>query len=148
MAEENQNQPFDPVEGLSSLRDSIRKAVDAGVKSITNSNFPAVDIYRQGDSLVVQTEPLDGLDATTIDVEMVGQDLTVRGTTRNPNDVGQDAYLRRERNYGQFARTLTIPVRGVANEARAKVKDGKLTISFPLEVDSDDDVIRVQVADS
>lgn len=146
MSEENQ--PFDPVEGLSSLRDSIRKAVDAGVKSITNANFPAVDIYRSGDELIVQTAPLDGLDATTIDVEMVGQDLTVRGTTRNPNDLEPGAYLRRERNYGQFSRTLTIPVRVIANEARAKVKDGKLTIAFPLEIDGDDEVIRVQVADS
>jgi HSP20 family protein len=146
MSEEKQ--PFDPVEGLSSLRDSIRKAVDAGVKSITNSNFPAVDIYRSGDELVVQTAPLDGLDATTIDVEMVGQDLTVRGTTRNPNDLDPGVYLRRERNYGHFSRTLTIPVRVIANEARAKVKGGKLTITFPLETDGDDEVIRVQVTDS
>jgi HSP20 family protein len=142
-----EKQPFDPVEGLSSLRDNIRKAVDAGVKSITNANFPAVDIYRRENEIVVQTEPIDGLDATTIDVEMVGQELTLSGTTRNPNDLEPEAYLRRERNYGQFARTLTIPVRVVANEARAKVKNGVLTVTFPLEKTEDDDVVRVQVAD-
>lgn len=140
-------QPFDPMEGLTSLRDNIRRAVDASVKSITNATFPAVDIYRQGNDVVVQTEPIDGLDATTIDVEMVGQQLTLRGTTRNPNDLAPEAYLRRERNYGQFARTVTIPVRVVANEARARVKNGVLTVTFPLEKSGDDDVVRVQVAD-
>jgi HSP20 family protein len=143
----DEKQPFDPIEGLSSLRDNIRKAVDAGVKSVTNATFPAVDIYRDGNSLVVQTEPIDGLDATTIDVEMVGQELKVSGTTRNPNDLLPESYLRRERNFGQFSRTVTIPVRVVANEARAKVKNGVLTVTFPLETNTDEDVIRVQVAD-
>jgi HSP20 family protein len=145
---DNERKGFDPVEEISNLRDNLRKAVDAGVRSVTSAMYPPLDIYREGDTVVVRTAPLDGLDATSIDVEMRGAELTISGTTRSTDEVVSEAYLRRERNFGQFSRTVTIPVRVQAEAASAKVKHDVLTVTFPVEPRRDDDVIDVRVAGS
>jgi len=139
--------PFDPVEGLTTLRDNFIKAVDAGVRSVTNSHFPPLDVYRDGNTIVVQTIPLDGLDASTIEVAMEGEILTISGVTRPTLDIDPTAYIRRERSYGKFERSIVIPVAVEATAAKAKVRDGILTVTFPTTAPDEDDVIDVQVTE-
>lgn len=145
----DEKKPFDPVDSFTSLRDNLRKAVEAGVKSVTQTGFPPVDVYQSDGHVVVQTGPIDGLDATTIEVSMTGYELTISGATRSTSDIPTDSYLLRERNFGQFTRTITIPVKVKASEAKAKVKkNSALTISFPIEQKDNSDVIDVQVTDT
>jgi HSP20 family protein len=141
------NQQNDPMNSINAIRDNLRKTLDAGLKSITSSQFPPLDVYREAELVVVRTPPLDGLDPSTIDVTMVSTELTISGTTRSTDEVPSESYLRRERSFGQFSRTITIPIRVKAEEAKAKVKNGVLTITFPTVASEDSEVIDIQVAD-
>lgn len=116
-----------------SLRDNIRNRVNKAVNSVTQAKYPLLDIYQLDGHIVVQTAPLDGLDPTTIDVVMDGDNLTITGTTRTNDTIPSENYLVRERNFGQFSRTLTLSVKVKAHEAKATFKDKVLKITLPLD---------------
>lgn len=141
---------FDPVNSLSTLRDNLKnrlnQAVDTGIRSI--AQYPLMDVYKTDDAVVVQTEPLDGLDTDSIEVVITDNQLTISGTTKCPaNDIAIDDYLRRERVYGDFTRTITIPVAVKPEVAKAKYKAKILTVILPLKITDDAEVIGVQIAD-
>lgn len=125
------------------LRDTINRAVD----SITRLPYPMLDVYRTADAVIIVTAPIDGLNPGSIEVSILGQDLIVQGETQPTEDIPQEAYLRRERRFDGFSRTVTIPVRVKAAEASAKVKNGVLTIRLPLADTDRSEIIDVQIAD-
>lgn len=78
--------------------------------------------------------PIPGCKADDIEVEVVGEDLTVRAKREFKEiDDEKSHYLRRERATEEFEETVKLPhaVKGV--EAKAQYNDGVLTITIPLE---------------
>ncbi len=126
---------------------NLRKAVNRAVSTVTTPTYPPLDVYRDGNTVVVKTAPIDGLQANTIDIEMTGKELTIRGETQPTESVPSNIYLQQERVFGQFSRTITIPVRVKPEEATAHVKQQVLTVRFPVAPDERSEIINVQVAE-
>jgi HSP20 family protein len=78
----------------------------------------------------VATAELPGFDLESIDISIVGDTLNVSGS-REPEDVGEGRYHRRERGCGSFTRSFQLPfqVAGVAVEAT--FERGVLRIVLP-----------------
>lgn len=129
--------------GLSNLR----KVVDHAVNTITAPTYPPLNVYRDGNTVVVQTAPIDGLQATTVDIEMIGKELTISGETHLKESIPSDAYLRQERVFGRFSRKITIPIQVKPEEATAHVKHQVLTVRFPVAPDQRSEIINMQVAE-
>lgn len=92
--------------------------------------YPAVNIYDDGESFMVRAE-IAGLDKESLDVTARRDQLTIRGK-RTLQPAGESAsYHRREREGGQFRRTLTLPQPIDAEKVVATYRDGILEIVLP-----------------
>lgn len=132
----SQGQSFDPARVLSSLRESVGKVVEDGLTAVSGSQGLTVDIYETDSAVVVKTSPILGAQPESIDVSLTGDALTIRGETRPDESIPAESYLRRERKYGPFSRTVTIPRPVKPDQALADFKDGVLTITLPKTDDA------------
>ncbi|BCV23192.1 Hsp20/alpha crystallin family protein [Moorella sp. Hama-1] len=92
---------------------------------------PRIDVY-QTDREVVATVELPGL-VTKDDVEITATEdtLTVRGEIRRSEEGGERNYFHSERFYGNFSRTVSLPVQVQPEKATATYKNGILDIRIP-----------------
>ncbi|GBD27668.1 Spore protein SP21 [bacterium HR30] len=91
---------------------------------------PAVDVYEEGDDLVVKAE-LPGLTKDQVEVHLTDKTLTIKGEKQRSEEVKEKDYYRSERTFGSFTRTITLPVEVKADAANATLKDGVLEIRLP-----------------
>lgn len=126
---------FDPSRELSNLRNIFGRVLEQGVQavqSISGSNL-RLDIYEVEDTLIVRTSAIDGIVADSIEVNMENNVLTISGDTRpEPTPVNAN-FIMQERRFGPFSRSVTINIPVRSAEAKAKLKDGALTITFPID---------------
>ena len=93
-------------------------------------DFPPINIWVSENGAIVSAE-IPGVDPAEIDISIVQETLTLRGT-RNlepPKDAG--TYHRRERGTGSFARTVELPFRVNGDGVEAKFCSGILCITLP-----------------
>jgi HSP20 family protein len=88
---------------------------------------PVVDIYDEADKIVFKAE-LPGLDKKDISISLKDQVLTLKGERSADNEVKEDRYYRRERTYGRFERSFTLPAGLNPEKVKADYKDGVLKI--------------------
>jgi HSP20 family protein len=89
----------------------------------------AVDVYETKEKLVVKGR-VAGVNKSDLDVSISDNTLTVRGTLSAGNEDGVENYFLQECYWGEFSRSLVLPVPVKEDEIEAVLKDGVLTISF------------------
>jgi HSP20 family protein len=92
----------------------------------------AVDVRESNDAFVV-TASVPGVSADEVDITVLGETLRIRGERREQQEASGEAgrWLLRERRFGAFERTITLPSVIRSNAASADFKDGVLTITLP-----------------
>ena len=89
-----------------------------------------VDVAESDQDIKVTAE-LPGMDEKDIDVRASDGMLTISGEKKTERETKDDDYIVRERSFGRFERTLSLP-EGVKTEAaQATFKNGVLTITIP-----------------
>lgn len=89
----------------------------------------AVDVYETREKLVVKARTA-GVNKDDLDVSISDNQLTVRGTLSSGTEDGVENYFLQECYWGEFSRTIALPVPVKEEEIEAVLKDGVLTISF------------------
>lgn len=89
----------------------------------------AVDVYETKEKLVVKARTA-GVNKNELDVSISDNQLTIRGTLNAGNEDGVENYFLQECYWGEFSRTIALPVPVKEDEIEAVLKDGVLTISF------------------
>lgn len=125
------NQGFDPIKALNNFRDGLNRLIEDGVSVVSGSQLLPVDVFETETHIVVKAGPIVGVSPEAIDVSMVGETLTIRGEAKADVEVENNSYLRRERKFGAFTRSVGIPLPVKADQAAATYKDGVLTITLP-----------------
>lgn len=142
---------WDPLKQLANMRDNLRdnmnRILEEGIASVGGSVI-ALDIYETEDAVIVETNPIPGATGENIEVSITGDVLTIKGETVKRDELGQATYLRQERRFGQFSRSVTIPRDVNSEEAKATFKDGILTITIPKSEKSRPQVIDITSADT
>ncbi len=100
------------------------------LKTETEVIAPAVDIYEEGDDLVLKAE-LPGLNKEDIEVKVTDDYITISGEKKKEEKVEEKNYYRYERSYGSFSRTFRLPVEIQTDKAKAKFENGVLEIRIP-----------------
>lgn len=153
MSEEQNNEPsqdqteqprrWNPLRDLSNLRDNVNRVLEQGLASVSGSPTIAIDIYETETAVIVRTSPLGNIQADDIDVSITGDTLTIRGEIKADAEVDETNFLRRERRFGSFQRSVTIPRPIKAEETIASFENGILTITIPKTEEATPRVIRV-----
>jgi HSP20 family protein len=93
-------------------------------------DFPAANIWVSGDQAIISTE-IPGLDAEALEVSVVNNLLTLRGS-RQPEEAHEDeTYHRQERWCGKFAKTIELPFAVEPGKVEARFTKGVLYITLP-----------------
>jgi len=94
------------------------------------ANYPAVNLWLNEDGAVVTAE-IPGVDVKDLEINVVGETLTVSGD-RKAESVSNDAvYHRQERGFGKFTRMVELPFAVDANKVQATLEKGVLRIYLP-----------------
>lgn len=89
----------------------------------------AVDVYETKERLVVKARTA-GVNKNDLDVSISDNQLTIRGTLSAGNEEEVENYFLQECYWGEFSRTIALPVPVKEEDIEAVLKDGVLTISF------------------
>lgn len=81
---------------------------------------------------VIARLPLPGCKSENIEVEVLGDCLTVRATQNKQNNEDKKGrYLRQERSTEEYEESVSLPVAVYGSKTTAKYVDGVLTITLP-----------------
>ncbi len=111
------------VERLFDSLDGLTRTGAAGV-------FPAVNVSEDAEAVYVRAE-LPGVDAGDLDITVENDTLSIRGERRPAAGDETVSFHRRERGWGAFRRSLSLPCRVDSAEVQALYRDGLLTITLP-----------------
>jgi len=96
------------------------------LRSVPRGAFPAINIYDQGDAVVLYTE-MPGVRPQDIDLSVLNETVTLKAQ-RKADDDEHDRTYRRERVAGEFARTVTLPDPVNPDSVKAQYANGVLTV--------------------
>jgi HSP20 family protein len=91
---------------------------------------PSIDMLQTDDDIIVKAT-LPGIAADDLDIQITGDTLSLRGETKEEEEVKEGKYHLRERRYQSFSRSLRLPTTVVADKAVAEMKNGILTLTLP-----------------
>jgi HSP20 family protein len=102
----------------------------------------AVDVYETKERLVVKARTA-GVNKADLDVSIADNTLSIHGTLSAGTDEEVENYFVQECYWGEFSRSIALPVPVKEEEIEAVLKDGVLTVSFTKV--KQDTVKKIQV---
>ena len=126
---------WEPVRDFLSLRDAMDQLFDEmisqpGSMAAGNRLMPAIDLY-QTDEAVVLKASLPGINPDDLKISVTGDVLTIQGEQAAEREDKQATYHIRERKWGSFSRSLSLPVPVKSDKANAEYENGILTLTLP-----------------
>lgn len=124
--------PRSSFDRLSTLKDLFDSAFQlSGPMSGPSSAWsPSLDVFEDEEKVTVQVE-LAGLKKDDIDISLEDDVLTIAGERKSEKEAREGESFRRERIYGSFRRSITLPSAVKADSVAAAYQDGVLTITLP-----------------
>jgi HSP20 family protein len=122
---------WDPFGELSDLRSRFDRLFGEFTDGHERAWMPAIDVMRDNENLVLRAD-MPGITPDEVAIEVEGDILTVSGGHQEETEQKEERYVRRERRYGSFVRSMTLP-RGVDPKSiKAHTKDGVVEVTIPL----------------
>lgn len=90
----------------------------------------ALDVAEKEDDFVVKAS-VPGISPDDLDISLTNDVLTIRGETKEDSEVNEETYHLRERRYGSFMRSITLPVPVQSDKVDAAYDNGVLTLTLP-----------------
>jgi len=119
------NNPFLQLRNLQKEINDLLGGISSGGLS-----FPRVNISYNGNQVKISAE-LPGLNKENININVIGDQLSLEIEKKMP-DYGSEVQIhRREINYGKFMRSFDLPYEVNPDEVKAKLKNGILEIDLP-----------------
>ena len=125
------------------FREAFSPATGGGEVS-TRTWAPPVDIYEDGDNLVLKAE-LPGINPDDVEVRVEDNTLYMKGERKFEKEVKEENYHRVERAYGTFARTFSLPNSIDSDKVAASYKDGVLTLTLPKKEEAKPKKIKINI---
>jgi HSP20 family protein len=122
----------DPFETLFALQRALdaRLASDwMGPSTAGMGSYPPINIFQKGDDFVAVIE-LPGLNKNDLQIEAKENTIRIAGKKIIAYQEGASVH-RRERVYGVFDRTFSLPIQVQPDGIRAEYRDGVLSILIP-----------------
>jgi HSP20 family protein len=92
---------------------------------------PAIDVVRDNGQLVVRAN-VPGIKPEEIEIKVDGDVLTISGEHTETTEETDKQFVRRERRYGAFSRSMPLPQGVDPKKIDAKTHDGVLEVTLPL----------------
>lgn len=128
-------------EGFSGFKDRVGKMMDewfAEDSGYVGELRVPVAVYETKEHFVIEVE-LPGARKSDVSMQIVDDELVVKGVKRRDLDVTIMETYREERRYGEFLRHFPLPDYIETENIKAKYEHGLLVVRFPkTDVDPED----------
>lgn len=133
-------EPFGEIAEMRSRFDRLLSDLaDGGGRAWT----PAVDVVRDNGHLVVRAN-VPGIKPEEIEIKVENDVLTISGEHEETTEETDKTFVRRERRYGAFSRSMPLP-RGVdPKKIDAKTNDGVLEVTIPLPKEAGHEPVTIK----
>ena len=115
---------------MNQLIDDFMTEAPAVAGPIGDVMKPLADIKETDDEVVV-TVDLPGMDKGDVEISVAEDLLEIRAERKTETEEKGEEFYRKERSFARFERSLKLPAEVKAEEARASLKDGVLTVHLP-----------------
>jgi len=128
---------WDPFHDLTSLQDRINRLFEEAFPRTGESDEqgpgiwrPPVDILDTESAIVIEVE-VPGINKDDISIDLKENVLSIEGERKLEADRKEENYYQRERRFGWFQRTFTLPAYVEPESIKATFKQGVLKIEIP-----------------
>jgi HSP20 family protein len=108
----------------------------------TGTWMPAVDV-EQTPAEIVLTFDLPGMAPDDVKIELHDRTLLISGSREEKRDAAHEGYHARERVFGRFGRSFTLPYPVEPGEIRAEFEKGELHVHVPRPVEAQPQRIEI-----
>jgi HSP20 family protein len=128
----------DPLQDLLSLQERMNRLFEESLKGRLQPALgaatwvPLADVYETADAFIALIE-LPGLGQDDIEIQVDGEELTIRGERRMSASARPESFHRMERSYGFFSRSFRLTEDTDPSRLTAQFKDGLLRLEAPKE---------------
>lgn len=122
---------FNELLGLRNTVDSFFNELP--IRSGSYSEFPYINIYNKNDSIIIKAI-MPGVAQEEISIDLVGNGLIISGERKS--DLKDNPYIRKEREFGKFKKSIKLPYSVDRDNIDAGLKDGILTIKLVKSEDA------------
>jgi HSP20 family protein len=123
------NEFFGSLKDMHQLQSQLNRLLSEEA-SDANQEFPLVNIWTSPDCVLVRAE-IPGIDLEKMDISLVHDTLTIRGSRSDDMHKDCQSCHRKERQFGHFVRTMRLPFEVNGDLVKAGFKDGILEITLP-----------------
>lgn len=126
---------WDPFRELMSIRSTMDRLFDSVLSGTTTTWQPtvwdlALDVAENEDEYVVKAS-LPGINPDDLEITFSHNTLTIKGEVKEDKELKEAHYHLRERRYGSFARSVTLPAGIDADKIEASYEAGVLKLRLP-----------------
>jgi HSP20 family protein len=126
---------YDPVGRIFDLRedfDDIVRDFFAGFSNIGAGRgvYPLLDIKEDKEKYTIGIE-IPGVEKKDLKISVKREKLIIQGEKKEEKKREEESYLRVERSYGNFTRSVSLPTEVDQSKITAKYNDGVLRITLP-----------------
>jgi HSP20 family protein len=108
---------------------------------------PAIETRVDDGKFIVHAD-LPGIDPKDVDIKVVGDVLTIKGSREQKRETKKADYFRREIRYGAFERSIPLPDGIKAEDLKAAYRDGVLELVAPMPKEATPKEVKIQVEGS
>jgi len=124
----------DPLYDIVSARDTMDRMLDNyfGRSALSFEGYGVIDLdmYQTDEEIVVEAS-IPGIKPENINISVAGEVLTLKGEIQQEEETKNADYHIKERRFGSFSRSVTLPTLVVADKAVADFKNGILKLTLP-----------------
>ena len=125
---------YDPFREMLAIRNTMERLIDSAMTG-TSTLQPAtlglaLDIAESENEYVVKAS-LPGIYLDDLEITYANNTLTIKGEVREEQELEEARYHLRERSYGSFARSITLPAGVESDKIEASYEAGVLTLRLP-----------------
>jgi HSP20 family protein len=91
---------------------------------------PSVDIKEEEGKLIVAAD-IPGIDKDEVSINIRGDMLEISAEKKEEKEEKEEGYIKRERRYRKFYRSIPLPAEVDKENVEASLKDGVLRIALP-----------------
>lgn len=126
----NDSRVWSPLDELRGLQREMNRLFDGYEGGTAMSRFPALNVWGNSDTVIVTAE-LPGLEVDDLEINVVSNQLTIKGERKGEKPAENAVCHRCEREVGQFVRTVRLPYAVENDKVSAKYENGVLNITLP-----------------
>lgn len=105
---------------------------------------PVIDVSETDDEIIIKAD-LPGMDDKDINLTIEGDVLTLSGTKVKETETKAERVYRKERSYGSFSRSITLPGEVDINKVDATFAKGVLRVIVPKPAGTTNPIKRIPI---